>query len=344
MKKVLLGLICFSAVGASAQTITVNDTLSSMMSQIYYSADSSASNMDAINGTGVTWDYSTLQGYSQTGPLLDTIRNSSDSPDYASFASSKYQEDLNNGSGGDYFKNFADSVLSYGYTFDVSGNPAKIMHNVDALKVLNLPMSQGDSYTDSIYGQVDVYMQTFDTYGAADVIADGSGTLKLGDSTFTNVLRIKMVETLYIDSTWVGFPINDTVTGTISRTMYNYYDLANYSFPVLRHGKIDVATNLFSGTYIAVYSVVELPYIDAGFEEELVDPINIYPNPSNTVINITSTNVDQLVIVNALGQVMATIAKPQTIETIDVSKFEKGIYFVQVTKGNASRTEKFTVK
>lgn len=344
MKKVLLGLLCFTGVGAMAQTFTVDDTLSSGMSQIYYSADSTASNLDAVNGTGVTWDYSGLLGYSTTGQILDTIRNASDSPDYSSFSSATYHDDLNNNSGGDYFKNFADSTVSYGYTFEVDGNPVKIMNNTDPLKYIQYPMSQGNSFSDSIYGQVDVYSQLFDTYGAATVEADGSGTLLLGASTFTNVLRIKMVETLVIDTTYIGFPINADVGGTVTRTMYTYYDLANNSFPVLRHGKIAVSTNLFSGAFVAVYSSVQLDPIDASFGEELIDPISIYPNPADNNINILSTGVDQLIVVNSLGQTIQTIANPQSTETINVSNLEAGVYFIQVKKGNAVRTEKFTVK
>lgn len=344
MKKVLLGLACLTGIGAVAQTYTVDDTLSSGMSQIYFSADTTVTTYSTTTGSGVTWDYSTLTGYSQTGPLLDTIRNASDSPDYASFSSADYHDDLNNNSGGDYFKNFPDSVVSYGYTFEVDGNPVKIMNNVDPLKIMDFPMSQGDSYSDSIYGQVDVYSQLFDTYGAAVVTADGSGTLLLGDSTFTNVLRIKMVETLNIDTTFIGFPINANVGGIVTRTMYSYYDLANYEFPVLRHGSIAVSTNLFSGAFVAVYSAVELDFIDASFEEELMEEVKIFPNPAENEINVTSTNVDELIVLNTLGQQIVSISKPQTTETIDVSNLETGIYFVKVKKGNASRTEKFTVK
>ncbi|MEZ4922097.1 MAG: T9SS type A sorting domain-containing protein [Crocinitomicaceae bacterium] len=343
MKKVLLGLICFTSVGALAQTFTADDTLTVGKSQIYFSADTTAPNLDAITGTGVTWDYSTLLGYSQTGPLLDTIKYSASSSDYSSFSSSLYQDDLN-ASGGDYFKNYADSVLSFGYTFTVDIYPIKIMNNIDAEKILEFPMNQGDNFVDSVYGQVDVLSQLFDMYGQVSINADGSGTLLLGDSTFTNVLRIKMIETLYIDTAYVGFPINNDVGGIVTRTMYSYYDLANYDFPVFRHGTIDVNTNMFGGTFAAVYSVVELDWVDAGVEEEVIEGLSIYPNPSNDVINISSTNIDQLMIVNALGQTIQTIVKPKSIETIDISNLEAGIYFVQVKRGNATRTEKFTVK
>jgi hypothetical protein len=344
MKKVLLGLLCFTGIGAVAQTYTVDDTLSSGMSQIYYSADSAATNLDAINGTGVTWDYSGLQAYSSAGQILDTIRNAADSPDFASFSDATYHDDLNNNSGGDYFKNFPDSVVSYGYTFSVDGNPVQIMNNADPLKIIEFPMNQGDSFTDSIYGEVDVYSQIFDSYGAATITADGSGTLILGDSTFTNVLRIKMVETLQIDTTFIGFPINADVGGEVTRTMYSYYDFANYDFPLLRHASIAVSTNLFSGSFAAVYSIVELDLLDASFGEESIQPISIYPNPSNDFIIVQSTDVEQLIVVNSLGQTVTTIVNPQASENINVSQLESGIYFVQVKKGNAIRTEKFTVK
>jgi hypothetical protein len=339
MKKVLLSLLSVISLGAFAQTITVDDTVSTGVSQIYYTADSSAADLDAITGAAVTWDYSGLQGYSNGGPLIDTIKAAANT----SFASATYHDDMSGGAS-NYFKNFADSIVSYGYTFEVDGNLVNIMHNSDPLKTAEFPMSLGSTFNDSIYGECEIYSQLFDTYGGATVTADGTGTLLLGDSTYTNVIRVKLLEELVVDSTFIGFPLNDWVTGTVTRTMYSYFDFSTSNMPLFLHGTIAVATNVVTGEYKAVYSVVDLSWLDASFGEETIEAINIYPNPAEKEINITSTDVDELMVVNTLGQTVTLITKPNATETVDVSNLESGIYFVKVKKGNAVRTEKFTVK
>ncbi|MBD3636878.1 MAG: T9SS type A sorting domain-containing protein [Crocinitomicaceae bacterium] len=340
MKKIILGLFSLSAFSLMAQTYTVNDTLSAGQSQLYWTADSNAVNMDAVNGAGVTWDYSTLQGYDGISNP-DTVKNAVDSPDYGDYPDAIFHDDLSDGASV-YFTNYVDSVMCYGYVFTIDGNTVKIMHDVDPLKLMNLPMNLNDSFTDSTYGNADVYGSAATTAGDANVIADGTGTLNLGATTFTNVIRIKLVET--IETTVTLPPPINTVSGTVTRTVYSYYDLANQKLPVFIHATIDVASSLFNGGYTAVYSSVQLPPLNAGIGDEAIETLEVYPNPATDVVSITSDMADELVIMNAVGQVIQTITKPQSIEQVDVSKFETGIYFIQVKKGNATKTRKLIIR
>ncbi|UKN03098.1 T9SS type A sorting domain-containing protein [Paracrocinitomix mangrovi] len=338
MKKVLLSCLSLIGLTAVAQTYTVDDTLSAGDAQLYYTADSSAANLNSVTGTGVTWDYSNLWAYNGA-TNYDTVKNAVDSPDYGDYSDADYWDDLDGGAN-QYFKNFADSVLSYGFKFTVDGNVVKVMHNVDPLKLMALPMSYGDTYTDSTYGTADVYGSPAATEGDVVVTADGTGTLELGGTTFTNVIRIKLVET--IGTTVTLPPPLNTVSGTVTRTMYQYYDLANQNEPILIHATIYVASGLFNGGYSAVYSSVALPIL--GVDQEKIETLEIYPNPANNFVTVKSDNVDELVIMNALGQTVMTVIKPQSIEKIDVSEYNTGVYFIQLKKGNATKTQKLIVK
>ena len=338
MKKVLLLVLSFAGLSAMAQTYTVDDTLSAGDSEFYYTADSNAVNLDGVTGAGVTWDYSSLTGYPGV-TNLDTIKWASDSPDYGDFPSAVYHDDLNGGASV-YFENFADSVVSYGFVFTIDGNLVKVMHDIDHMRMMDLPMSLNDSFTDSTYGNADVYGSAAATAGDVNVIADGTGTLNLGTSTFTNVIRIKMVET--VETTITLPPPINTVTGTVTRTTYTYYDLANQNEAVLIHSTIDVASTLFNGAYSAVYSSVDLQ--PASVEENSIDAFDIYPNPATDIATITSDGADQLIIMNALGQSIVTINNPQSKVNIDVSDYQNGVYFIQLNKGEATKTKKLIVR
>jgi Secretion system C-terminal sorting domain len=340
MKKVLLLMLSFFSLAAIAQSFTIDDTLSAGDAELYYTADSNAVNLDAMTGAGVTWDYSALQGYvGLTNP--DSVKNATDSPDFGDFSNADYWDDLSGGASL-YFTNYLDSVISYGYVFSIDGNIVKIMHNIDPLKTANIPMVLNDTYTDSTYGAADVLGSMGATEGDVVVIADGTGTLNLGASVFTNVIRIKLVES--IETTITLPPPINTVTGTVTRTEYRYFDYANQNEPILIHATIDVASILFNGGYSAVYSSVALPILGLGFEDDKIENFDVYPNPATDIVAIASDNADVVIVMNALGQIIYSIKNPQGTEQIDVSNYETGIYFIQIKRGNATKTKKLIVK
>lgn len=336
MKKLVLGLFCFSGLSAAAQSFTVDDTLSAGDSHIYYTADSNAVNLDAVTGAGVTWDYSTLWMYAGS-TQLDTVKYASDSPDFSDYPNASYHDDLAGGIS-HYYSNTADSVVSYGFVFSAQGNNVKVMHDIDPQKNLELPMNLNDTFTDSTYGSVDISGSVSPTAGDVVVIADGTGTLNLGGSTFSNTIRIKMVEAIEGTIT-VPFP----ATGTVTRTTYTYYDFTVQNEPLLIHSTINVSIPpAINENYSAVYSGVALT--PAGIEESVFGTFEVYPNPAVDIATITTEYADQLVIVNALGQTVVTINNPQNIESVDVSKFESGVYYVNVQKGENAQTKKLIIK
>ena len=66
--------------------------------------------------------------------------------------------------------------------------------------------------------------------------------------------------------------------------------------------------------------------------------INIYPNPTNGLINInTNENINSISIYNIIGkQVLNTIDK----ETINISSLEDGIYFIDITTEKGIYTQR----
>lgn len=66
----------------------------------------------------------------------------------------------------------------------------------------------------------------------------------------------------------------------------------------------------------------------------------IYPNPTNGIINIDSEGLENVSVMNALGQIIYSSSETQ----IDLSKYGKGLYFVQIQTNKGIETEKIIVK
>jgi hypothetical protein len=77
----------------------------------------------------------------------------------------------------------------------------------------------------------------------------------------------------------------------------------------------------------------------------LLNGIQIYPNPTQTVLNIATTNSelpDSYVIYNSLGQTVATVKVSSSANlTINTSAYANGMYFIKIDKGSESKTIKF---
>lgn len=75
--------------------------------------------------------------------------------------------------------------------------------------------------------------------------------------------------------------------------------------------------------------------------------VQLYPNPSDSQLNIQFNASENYTIrvYNSLGKEMFLLAnhsfEEKVIETIDVSSWSKGIYFVEVNSGKNSETKKF---
>ena len=71
----------------------------------------------------------------------------------------------------------------------------------------------------------------------------------------------------------------------------------------------------------------------------------LYPNPTNSVINIVMSdnkNVDLVQITNLVGVVVKTTSIKNAMSSINLSDLATGLYFAKVTSGNITKIQKFT--
>ena len=72
--------------------------------------------------------------------------------------------------------------------------------------------------------------------------------------------------------------------------------------------------------------------------------INLYPNPTNGIVTISSDNLGSVNIYNALGEIIYTENKSNTNEVIvNTTQWSKGIYTVQVNRSNQLINKKLIV-
>ncbi|AWH84043.1 hypothetical protein HYN59_02470 [Flavobacterium album] len=78
---------------------------------------------------------------------------------------------------------------------------------------------------------------------------------------------------------------------------------------------------------------------------ELLNGINLYPNPAQDILNIAVENgelPDSFTIYNNLGQTIATVKVSSNANlTVNTSSYSNGIYFIKIDKGSQSKKLKF---
>ncbi len=82
--------------------------------------------------------------------------------------------------------------------------------------------------------------------------------------------------------------------------------------------------------------------VDAVSIENLNGKTRVYPNPTQSIINIENEKIDswdRIEILNSIGQTVKLINKPDKSQ-IDLTGFEDGIYFLRLIKSGRSLTKK----
>lgn len=99
-----------------------------------------------------------------------------------------------------------------------------------------------------------------------------------------------------------------------------------------------------NGTAAAIRLAVD-DYV--GIEESNNDLFSVYPNPSNGVFTVTAANADNytLEVINVLGEVVSTKSIEGSInETLNMTNFNAGMYFVKVSNGTTQNVQRVIIK
>lgn len=81
-----------------------------------------------------------------------------------------------------------------------------------------------------------------------------------------------------------------------------------------------------------------------GLDEQYDYNINVYPNPTDGLLNIEGESIKMVTVVNTLGQVMAVENNCENGVKIDMSLFENGVYIIKVLIKNDSILHFVTIR
>lgn len=278
-----------------------------------------------ITGTAVTWDFSNL-ALNPTVTLVSSDYVSPSSTTVTPPAGATLAEDQN----GSY--NFYKSVTTPTPQFELQsikfGTLALTFTNTAI--VARWPINYGYSLTDAVGGAVTFSLPaTFN--GSVTTTADGMGTLLMPQSnTFSNVLRVKSVQSIAINVFIIGNIAN------VKQTIYQYYHSSS-KFPILTVNNTSTTFSTSPATEVTTASG-NASFLAIGVKENKLNALNfsVFPNPASTAVNIELANnkiAESITLINSIGQVLKT---KNNSNMMSVSEIPNGVYYLEVRSGDHS--------
>lgn len=180
--------------------------------------------------------------------------------------------------------------------------------------------------------------------GDFDTSVDAHGTLNLNDFGLGayngNVTRLKTV--LDINLVIFGF-VN---IGTVTQTSYNYYDDTDGNL-VFRSStnEVDIEIVAFGVDIeetIILYEAQDRSTLSTENNVLASNEIKLFPNPTNSVLNIKSYNTNTItsVIISDLNGRVVMILE-DNLDSVDVSGLQSGLYITNIQTSNGNITKKF---
>jgi hypothetical protein len=115
--------------------------------------------------------------------------------------------------------------------------------------------------------------------------------------------------------------ITDTITGCTSTYCDSSTYISRSSNQMIAVNVIPSNSQLITGSHSVIASFAN---------KQNVEAISIYPNPANDVLIIGGIKDKQITITNILGKIVFTKNNCNALESIDLSAFAKGVYFLRV--------------
>jgi hypothetical protein len=325
--------------GLNAQTLTqANNAPANGELHSTYQCDSTFV-PSAITGSNSAWTYSALVTHSSIVSNYTSV--TTNNPGYPNADISVASSAVNSY----YYKSTATDLKFFGGNLNLNGVQAQITYTVPAIYAV-YPMSFGTTTTNGTSGTFTVTQigaaGTFS--GSVTVTADGTGTLALPAGTVSSVIRVVTSQTLNLTVTMGGS------TGTVTQKSYNYYAPNAAKYPILSYVTSTVnfpAFNVNNSTQ--VMANVQKNFLTVGLNENVKEEIslNVYPNPSNSVVNFASENLNakSVFIYDITGKMVESNVLTSGKLSLNVSNYNNGLYIYKLIDNSNTtlKTGKITV-
>lgn len=340
MRKNLLLLFIIISFGVMAQTF--NQTNHAPLAGFNYSSlkcdTTNTPYLPGASGGGVTWDFHLLSILTTTNDFVTTVYNS------AQFNPANFQ--VTTSSNDLYYQSKSDSLNLSGFSATINGVTIYFKYDRTKQAVLaKYPMNLTNNVSSITSGVTGAGAFTGNCY----VEYDGSGTMMLPARTFTNVARLKTIQSY-------TFNIPLSYSGNVKTLTYDYYDLNASRVPILSVSTTttnlnDVQTpsnNMVDSVqrFITIQKNHALVGINEHYKNAIL--LSVYPNPASTVVNFKtdSKDVSMIQITDVVGKMIDEQMFNSSMLSLNTQTYNAGVYFYTILDKNRSnlKTGKFIVQ
>lgn len=309
MKRILLLAAALPALSSFAQSSLTKANNGYAVGDVY---NMKATNLSGEGATGnnITWDFSAnTQG---TTTLVSVVAPSTTAAG-ASFPAANAAISTN---GGTLYYNVDNSGLIY-WGVDAGGAAKHVL--TDPEEQLRYPMTIGTNYTDSWTGPFTSPGFASMRGGTTTVSCNSYGTLILPQGTFTNVLKVTIVQ-----------DYSDTVNG-IPMLTYNT-NITQWLAPGQHYALASYTTNNASGAYSLMNATLPTSLAKVIDMSEL---LSIYPNPTSGNLKFstnTKVKLAKMYMTDLSGKMLQSWDKSQLeqLNAIDISHLPAASYVLHI--------------
>ena len=268
-------------------------------------------------GSGQTWDFSSLS--SDSTSILEFVYPS-ELDGFSAFPEATVGYSLFPGGGNTVSVFFESSPSAYRVMgINPVGQPTNSVYS-DPMDIMRFPVGFGQTFSDSFNIEVSSSF-SYEEIGENVVEVDGSGTLITPAGSFSNVLRMKSIET----SQKIGFPPTPGGPTIDETTSYLFFSSEFPSVPLLEYR--------ISGDNINPNSDTTISYGDPSYlsiTEKETENFSIYPNPANNQITISFSSLERVELLDLFGRIV--IVEPiqnSSKAIINTSTIKSGVYMLR---------------
>lgn len=296
-----------------------------------YNADTSA--QPGTSGDNQTWNFATLS----INPVATSLPYVAPSATPYPSAFPAATAATNKGEPYTYYKVNSSEFSILGYHVLTPSNDT--IKYTDPQKLFNYPFSFQNTFTDNFLSAV--FVQGINTVrkGVSTTTADGLGTLILPSGSYSNILRVKIIQD-YVDSNLY------TKFYTHIET-YSWYD-GSHKNPVF---KIEKKTSTMGGNYKNVLVSSDV-YVGIDNAEKNNQQLSVFPNPATDNITIMldpkEQSLLQIAVFDMQGKMIKDFGGPGLLcgnnqLALDVADIPGGIYFVNIKTNSGCCNKKIVL-
>lgn len=342
MKKIYL-LISAALLSAGAYAQTLNQGNHAMVVGNSYATKQCDSTgvTPGGNGTGQTWNFSTVTIHNSTLKNYNAVTVAS-TGSAAAYPAAGVAVSAGANQNSFYSSNTTDYKY-YGGDIMVGTN-AVVLNYSSPLAAARYPMAITNATTSAISGSISAFSNNGTFTGNATVTATGTGTLNLPSMTFPSVIKVVSVQT-------ISFTI--ILPGTLSMVTTDYYSPAGSKAPMFSIESSTLTSAL--GNSIQTFAKINSNYLVLGVKEQqdqIALGFEVFPNPASDVVNVSYNNPSNEAVSYEVINTNGQLVKSEKVnssngfnkQAISLNGLSSGMYFVRLIVGEKSAVQKINVQ